>query len=60
MKLEELKKRAREHDMIIRKYERGEDSYILVDARLNAAVSPDMTLEQLETWLDDLDRDNAE
>lgn len=46
--------------MIIRKYERGEDSYILVDARLNAAVSPDMTLEQLETWLDDLDRDNAE
>ncbi len=35
MKLEELKKHAREHDMIIRKYERGEDSYILVDARLD-------------------------
>lgn len=37
------------------------ETYLLVDIRTNAPVTPKpLTLEQLETWLDDLDRDDAE
>lgn len=56
MSITELKKRAVKRGLMIRKYERGEDSYALVDARLNVVVAPaPMTLEQVEQWLDDLD-----
>lgn len=57
MTLEQLKTRAKKHDLTIRKYQRGEkDSYMLVDAVYNAVVAPaPMTIEQVEMWLDDLD-----
>ena len=61
MTLDELKKRARKHDMEIRKYRRGEDFYMLVDIRGNFVAAPEpMTLEQVALWLADLDELNAE
>lgn len=56
MTLGQLKSKAKKHDMTIYKYERGEDSYMLVDIYLNAVAAPaPMTLEEVEAWLDDLD-----
>lgn len=56
MTLSTLKRRAKNFDMMIRKFERGEDSYVLVDIYTNAAVAPaPMTLAEVELWLDDLD-----
>lgn len=55
MTISKLKTRAKKYGLAIRKYERGEDSYMLVDIRLNAVGAPaPMTLEQVEMWLDDL------
>lgn len=59
MTINKLKTRAKKHGLAIRKYERGEDSYMLVDVSYNAIVAPyPMTLEQVEMWLDDLDEQN--
>lgn len=54
--LNQLKTRANKHGLTIRKYERNEDSYMLVDVSYNAIAAPaPMTLAQVELWLDDLD-----
>ena len=54
--LSELKTKAKEHGLKIRKNERGEDSFMLVDIAANTVTAPaPMTLEQVENWLDDLD-----
>lgn len=48
--LEQLRCRAKKHGLLIRKYERGEDSYVLVDAKTNCVASYPipLTLEQVE------------
>ena len=52
--LAQLKRRAKKYGMTIRKYERSEDSYLLVDVYTNAAVAPEpMTLAEIERELDD-------
>ena len=54
--LSTLKRRAEKYGMTIRKHERGEDSYLLVDVYTNAAVAPEpMTLAEIERELDDFD-----
>ena len=54
--LAQLKRRAKKYGMTIRKYKRGEDSYLLVDVYTNAVAAPEpMTLAEIERWLDDLD-----
>ena len=54
--LSTLKKRAEKYGMTIRKHERGEDSYIVVDRYTNAVVAPEpMTLAEIERELDDFD-----
>lgn len=58
MTLKQLKTRAKKRGLTIRKYERGEDSYVLVDISTNAVAVPaptPMTLKQVELWLVDLD-----
>lgn len=61
MTFEKLKTRAKKHGLTIRKYERGEDSYMLVCIKTNCVVAPaPMTLEQVEMWLDDLDSQDTE
>jgi|GEM_PF-1840918 len=54
----QLQYRAKKHSMTIRKFKRGEvDSYMLVEDRTNAVVAPaPMTLVQIESWLNDLDK----
>lgn len=51
-----LKRKAKKYGLVIRRYERRDpDSYMLVNAQLNAVAAPvPMTLEQIELWLDDL------
>ena len=54
--LSTLKRRAEKYDMTIHKYERGEDSYLLVDVYTNVVVAPEpMTLAEIERELDDFD-----
>lgn len=56
MTFEKLKTRAKKHGLSIRKYERGEDSYMLVCIKTNCVVAPaPMTLKEVELWLVDLD-----
>ena len=50
--LSSLKRRAEKYGMTIRKHERGEDSYLLVD--IDTAPEP-MTLAEIERELDDFD-----
>lgn len=52
-----LKRRAKKHGLLIRKYKRGEDSFMLVDAGTNAVVSypVPLPLDGISNWLDDLD-----
>lgn len=55
MTLNQLKTRAKAHDLMIRKD--GKGGYVLVDPRTNALVAPGpMTLEEVEMWLDDMDK----
>lgn len=55
MTLNQLKTRAKHHDMMIRKD--GHGGYILVDIYTNTLAAPGpMTLEEVELWLDDLDK----
>ena len=55
----QLERRARKHGDTIRKFKRGEDSYMLVDIQYNAVVSNyPLTLAEVEQWLDDLDSAN--
>lgn len=52
----QLKKRAEKSGIAIRKYERGEDSYVLADMTTGAAVATyPMTKDQVIQWFDDLD-----
>lgn len=56
-----LKRRASKHGLLIRKYKRGEDSFMLVDAWANTVAAPaPMTLDQVDLWLDDLDDDTEQ
>lgn len=52
--LEQLRRKAKKHGLLIRKYERGENLYLLVDARTNCVASypTPLTIEQVEQWLD--------
>ena len=52
-----LKRRAKKHGLTIRNYERGEDSFMLVDVNNTVAAPAPMTLDQVDLWLDDLDDD---
>ena len=53
MTLNQLKTRAKAHDLFIRKD--GKGGYLLTDF-LNRLMAPGpMTLEEVEMWLDDLD-----
>ena len=54
-----LKRRAKKHGLLIRKYKRGEDSFMLVDAGTNAIVSypVPLPLDGIASCLDDLDDD---
>ncbi len=55
MTLEQLKTRAKVHDLMIRKD--GKGGYLLVDPSTNALAAPGpMTIEEVEMWLDDLDK----
>lgn len=55
MTLNQLKTRAKAHDLMIRKD--GKGGYLLVDIYINALAAPDhMTIEEVEMWLDDLDK----
>lgn len=55
MTLKELKTRAKRHDMMIRKD--GKGNYLLVNIGTNIAAAPGpMTLDQVEAWLDDVDK----
>lgn len=55
MTIEQLKTKAKTRDMMIRKD--GKGGYMLVDISTNTLSAPGpMTLEQVENWLDDLDR----
>lgn len=54
MTLNQLKTRAKAHDLMIRKD--GKGGYVLVDIYINALAAPGpMTIEEVEMWLDDLD-----
>ena len=55
MTLYQLKKRAADRDLIIRKD--GHGNFMLVDIHTGgvAAYPAQMTLEEIENWLDDLD-----
>ena len=54
MTLDQLKTRAKAHDLMIRKD--GKGGYLLTDF-LNRLMAPGpMTLEEVEMWLDDLDK----
>lgn len=54
MTLNQLKTRAKAHDMMIRKD--GKDGYMLTDYN-NCLMAPGpMTLEEVALWLDDLDK----
>ncbi|MBR0060056.1 MAG: hypothetical protein IJP68_01105 [Selenomonadaceae bacterium] len=58
----QLKWRAlKHHNLLLRKY-RGEDAYLLVDgdAGYLASYPEKLSLEEIEEWLDDLDKINAE
>lgn len=51
----DLKTRAKAHDLMIRKD--GKGGYLLVDIYINALAAPGpMTIEEVEMWLDDLDK----
>lgn len=51
----DLKTRAKVHDLMIRKD--GKGGYLLVDPITNALAAPGpMTIEEVEMWLDDLDK----
>lgn len=51
----DLKTRAKAHDLFIRKD--GKGGYFLVDPITNALAAPGpMTIEEVEMWLDDLDK----
>jgi len=55
MTLNQLKTRAKAHDLMIHKD--GKGGYVLVDPRTNALAAPgSMTLEEVEMWLDDMDK----
>ncbi len=55
MTLNKLKTRAKAHDLMIRKD--GKGGYFLVDPITNALAAPGpMTIEEVEMWLDDLDK----
>ena len=55
MTLNQLKTRAKAHDLMIRKD--GKGGYVLVDIYINALAAPGpMTIEEVEMWLDDLDK----
>lgn len=55
MTLNKLKPRAKAHDLMIRKD--GKGGYLLVDPSTNAlAATGPMTIEEVEMWLDDLDK----
>lgn len=55
MTLNKLKTRAKAHDLMIRKD--GKGGYLLVDIYINALAAPGpMTIEEVEMWLDDLDK----
>lgn len=55
MTLNQLKTRAKAHDLMIRKD--GKGGYLLVDIYINALAAPGpMTIEEVEMWLDDLDK----
>lgn len=55
MTLDQLKTRAKAHDLFIRKD--GKGGYFLVDPITNALAAPGpMTIEEVEMWLDDLDK----
>ena len=55
--LEQLRRRAKKHGLTIRKAERGEDSFMLVDMKTNAVANypTALSLAGIEDWLDDLD-----
>lgn len=54
MTLNQLKTRAKAHDLMIRKD--GKGGYLLTDC-FNRLMAPGpMTLEEVEMWLDDLDK----
>ena len=55
MTLYQLKKRAADRDLIVRKD--GHGNFMLVDIHTGgvAAFPAQMTLEEIENWLDDLD-----
>lgn len=55
MTLYQLKKRAADRDLIIRKD--GQGNFMLVDIHTGgvAAYPAQMSLEEIENWLDDLD-----
>lgn len=55
MTLNQLKTRAKAHDLMICKD--GKGGYFLVDPITNALAAPGpMTIEEVEMWLDDLDK----
>lgn len=55
MTLNQLKTRAKAHDLMIRKD--GKGGYLLVDPSTNALAAPGpITIEEVEMWLDDLDK----
>ena len=55
MTLNVEKTREKHHDLMIRKD--GNGGYMLVDIDTNALAAPGpMTLEEVELWLDDLDK----
>ena len=59
MTLNQLKTRAKRHDMIIRKD--GHGGYLLLDPSTNTLAAPGpMALEQVALWLDDLDSAQAQ
>ena len=59
MTLNQLKTRAKAHDMMIRKERNG--GYGLLDIYTNSVVAPGpMTLEEAALWLDDLDSAQAQ
>lgn len=55
MTLNQLKTRAKALDLMVRKD--GKGGYLLVDPSTNALAAPGpMTIEEVEMWLDDLDK----
>ena len=58
--LQQLRRRASKHCLLIRKYERGEDSWMVQDYD-RFVVSPyPLTLEQVAEWLDWYESDEEE